>query len=178
MSNRAGKFLLMPHHRTLPGGAMHPKQELDLRKAMTYEAAGKLFDISQGHELLRYAFNEEDDQVQREFRERFGIPDTTDQVRKTPRGMIYAHIQYQMALCEACKDPEKEVMVNHDLMRIIRRFYRTSWALANVALMGATVATLVYIFWSEERFPVWAFGLLGLAILLRRFGDALYRRAY
>jgi hypothetical protein len=80
---------------------------------LVYVAARQLYVIKPDHKLLRYVTQVDDDAVWEEFMTRFGKPDNTRQDNESSPGMAYIYAMYFLALEEACRNPDQEIIVHH-----------------------------------------------------------------
>ncbi len=82
---------------------------------LAFTEALKLRKMKPDHELLRYVIHPDDDAVWEEYMNRFGKPGISQEQRSSSPAMGYVYAKYYLALREACADPEKEIIVSHEL---------------------------------------------------------------
>lgn len=80
---------------------------------LVFEEAMRLHEVKPDHELLKYAFGSSDKSVREAFISRFGNPSISKQDQLLAPAPMYTFTMYYLALREACKDPEKPIVVVH-----------------------------------------------------------------
>lgn len=74
----------------------------------------RLYSLKPDHELIRYSLETGDDAVWEEFIKRFGKPGISRKDQSSAPALAYTYTMYCIALHEACEDPEKVIVVNHE----------------------------------------------------------------
>ncbi len=82
---------------------------------LAFTEALKLRKMKPDHELLKYVIHPDDDAVWEEYMNRFGKPGISREQRSSSPALGYVYAKYYLALREACADPEKEIIVSHEL---------------------------------------------------------------
>lgn len=80
---------------------------------LSIREAKRLYGIKPDHELMKYSLETGDDAVWEEFLNRFGKPGISRQTQASAPALAYTYAMYCIALREACEDPEKVIVVNH-----------------------------------------------------------------
>lgn len=91
---------------------MSDRPETEKGLSLVFREAARLHAVKSTHELLCYVLSPEKGE---EFIERFGKPGLSREDHQTPMGVAYAFTRYYLAFCEACADPEKPIVVDHDV---------------------------------------------------------------
>lgn len=82
-------------------------------QVIAYRQVMVLRKLRPRHELLRFAFFPDNNEVWEEFMERFSRPFLSRKERGTYENMAYMYKMYFESLKEACDDPEKTIIVVH-----------------------------------------------------------------